>query len=297
MRKALLIIVMIAAAFGGGVVVNGPGPAWLQAGLKAAGRSSGFVRVVSTKEGPSPASDASTPAPAQPKAETVSVATATSEPLSTPESAKPREVPAAPLPPLVLDRPAAVAVVKESARVVASAESPPARPGPSPEPVKTPALDSDAPKPPAPLPTSAVEVPTPSAPMSAAAPLDAPIVSPVTGSDEIQPPQPPRDPAVVQAAKPAEPSNPAVAGSAPSSNEPNDWPTVRRKLREAGVSRFEIDTELAGRTRFRCVIPLAGRRAVGQMFEGEGVDEFQAAESALKRIRLWKISERGGNSP
>jgi hypothetical protein len=74
-----------------------------------------------------------------------------------------------------------------------------------------------------------------------------------------------------------------------------DWASLRRRMQELGVSRYEMEVELSGRVRFRCLIPLAGRRAVGQMFEGEGDDESQAAKSALKRIQLWKVS--GGLAP
>ena len=57
-----------------------------------------------------------------------------------------------------------------------------------------------------------------------------------------------------------------------------------------GVGRYWIEGEPNGLVRFRCVVPLAGKTAVGQQFEGEGDDEIQAAESALRRIVLWRAT-------
>jgi hypothetical protein len=45
------------------------------------------------------------------------------------------------------------------------------------------------------------------------------------------------------------------------------------------------------------VIPLAGRRAVGQHFEAEGDDEIQAARTALKRITLWRATGDPSDAP
>jgi hypothetical protein len=76
--------------------------------------------------------------------------------------------------------------------------------------------------------------------------------------------------------------------------EPTDWAGVRRALRELGVSRYGTEGESNGRVRFQCVIPLAGRRAVGQHFEAEGDDELQAARAVLRRIALWRATEAEG---
>ena len=72
---------------------------------------------------------------------------------------------------------------------------------------------------------------------------------------------------------------------------PNDWTEVRRELKDLGVSRYGTEGEPAGKVRFHCVIPLAGRRAVGQHFEAEGDDELQAARAAIKRVMLWRATE------
>jgi hypothetical protein len=70
-----------------------------------------------------------------------------------------------------------------------------------------------------------------------------------------------------------------------------DWPDVRRRLQALGVTRYWTEGEPNGAARFRCVIPLAGQRAVSQQFEGEGDDDLQAAEAALRRVALWKATE------
>ena len=72
---------------------------------------------------------------------------------------------------------------------------------------------------------------------------------------------------------------------------PNDWTEVRRELKSLGVSRYGTEGDPSGRVRFHCVIPLAGRRAVGQHFEAEGDDDLQAARAALKRVVLWRATE------
>jgi hypothetical protein len=67
-------------------------------------------------------------------------------------------------------------------------------------------------------------------------------------------------------------------------------------MRALGVSRYGIEGEPGGRTRFYCIIPLAGRRAVGQQFEAEGDDELEAARTALRRVVLWRAA-RDAESP
>jgi hypothetical protein len=62
-------------------------------------------------------------------------------------------------------------------------------------------------------------------------------------------------------------------------------------MRALGVARYGIEGEPGGKVRFHCLIPLAGRRAVGQQFEAEGNDEIQAAQAALKRVALWRATE------
>ena len=77
---------------------------------------------------------------------------------------------------------------------------------------------------------------------------------------------------------------------APTAADPADWQAVRKALRDLGAARYGTEGEPGGRVRFHCVIPLAGRRAVGQHFEAEGDDDLPAARAALRRVALWRAS-------
>ena len=65
-------------------------------------------------------------------------------------------------------------------------------------------------------------------------------------------------------------------------------------MTELGVGRFWVEGEPGGTVRFRCVIPLGGTTAIGQQFEAEGTDAIQAADAALRRVALWRLSEAEG---
>ncbi|MDX2038213.1 MAG: hypothetical protein SFX72_16310 [Isosphaeraceae bacterium] len=273
MRKVLFALLMIAAAFAGGAVVNGPGAGWLQAVGRLIVRGKEFVRVVdpSPVASPNPSSGSAPPS---------------SSPAHELAAAPARAVPAAPLPPLVLNRPSEATPPNDSGNPKEF------KPDPGPGPVG-PIVAAPGPgAPPAPLPTGAIEIPAPMpAPPSAAVPPEQSPARSIADAAATPPPlgvaEPPKDPALARTESPATP--PASASVPPRS--PNSWTEMRAKLREAGVARYEIETDLAGRVRFRCLIPLAGRRAVAQMIEAEGDDEFLAADSALKRIRLWRLAE------
>jgi hypothetical protein len=71
----------------------------------------------------------------------------------------------------------------------------------------------------------------------------------------------------------------------------DDWPVLERKMQSVGVSHFTIEGEPNGRVVFSCLIPIAGRRAVAQRFEGDGDDMVQAAQAALQRIALWQATQ------
>jgi hypothetical protein len=122
------------------------------------------------------------------------------------------------------------------------------------------------------------------------------------------------DPAPLTSADPPAPLSAGVdAAVSPTSNKPasatatptepaagpgqGDWAEIRRGLKAAGVSRYGMEGEPGGRVRFQCVIPVVGRRAVGQHFEAEGDDELQAARAVLKRITLWRATEADGHEP
>jgi hypothetical protein len=71
----------------------------------------------------------------------------------------------------------------------------------------------------------------------------------------------------------------------------DEWTVLERKMQTLGVSRFGIDAELGGQVVFSCLIPLAGRQAVAQRFEAEADDMIQAAQAALRRVRLWRATQ------
>jgi hypothetical protein len=68
------------------------------------------------------------------------------------------------------------------------------------------------------------------------------------------------------------------------------WTRIRQKLRTLGVTRYTFEGNPNGHVSFRCVIPLAGRQAVSEQFEGEGDDELQAVQIAIRRISLWQAA-------
>ena len=73
-------------------------------------------------------------------------------------------------------------------------------------------------------------------------------------------------------------------------NGNNDWFVLVHKMQTLGVSHFSIDGEIGGRVVFSCLIPLAGRYAVTQRFEADGDDIAQAAQATLRRIALWRAT-------
>jgi hypothetical protein len=288
LRKAFMAIVFLAAAFAGGAVVNGPGPGWAQGLLNLVRpRAPGLVAL--PDGGLAHAADA---------------------------GADPAEaIPSAPVPPLV------VGPVPEEPPAPRKAERPAEplahTPTPTPEPSATtvaraaPNAEPDAPKPldlktlgvePTRLEGPSTAAPAPlevAAPKPAAKPAggpepdeargwgDAPGSAPATAALPRTPVRAGQaDPAVAPASLPSTTAEPAPATPAGTG-----WADLRRRMRELGVSRYWVEGEPDGPARFRCVIPLAGRRAVGQQFEAEGDDDFQAADAALRRVALWRATE------
>ena len=92
------------------------------------------------------------------------------------------------------------------------------------------------------------------------------------------------------------PSSTLTSGGTSSSESPPDWAALRRKMQSLGVTRYTIEGEPGGRVVFWCLIPLAGRQAVSQRFEGEGDDECHAAQAAIRRIALWRAT-RSSSAP
>jgi hypothetical protein len=285
MRKALFAVVLVCASFAGGAVVNGPGLRWAQSVASARlglGLSEG-------SEG-----DAG-------ELETLS---AHHEPPSS-RPGDPEQVPARPIPPLVIDAPdllgkadggensgAADEPGKSSKSTPAGSDlADSALPGLAPVPETAPPLE-----PPAPLTTSqdrpneanvaAIEPKSRIDKEKTEAPRDEDRGK--TGTDDGPSGKPSlNDPPVRLASVEDAPA----ASPAPGTGGDGDWAEVRRTMRSLGVSRYGIEGEPGGRVRFHCVIPLAGRRAVGQQFEAEGDDDLQAARAALKRVALWRATE------
>lgn len=206
MRKALFAVVLVAASFAGGAVINGPASGWVKAYLASAASGSAEK----------PSGDAQITIEQVPSAPLPLLAEGGSTDLPKLRSEPPRFDP----------------------MVVPAASAPPAL------------ADADRSSPP-----SSLEPPISALPRDQGAKRESPIVN-IT--------------------------NPRSS---------SDWPTIRKKLTSQGVTRYRVEVDLDGKTHFSCVIPVAGQRAVGQHFEADGDDEFQAAETALKRIVLWKASE------
>jgi hypothetical protein len=71
----------------------------------------------------------------------------------------------------------------------------------------------------------------------------------------------------------------------------DNWAVIERKLQSLGVSRYTIEGKPGDHVAFSCLIPLAGRQAIAQRFEAEGDDMVQAAQAALRRITLWRATQ------
>jgi hypothetical protein len=87
---------------------------------------------------------------------------------------------------------------------------------------------------------------------------------------------------------PSSSSLPAASTQTPLISGSDHWVIVERKMQSLGVSRYTIEGEPGTRVVFSCLIPLAGRQAIAQRFEAEGDDMVQAALAALRRITLWQ---------
>jgi hypothetical protein len=94
------------------------------------------------------------------------------------------------------------------------------------------------------------------------------------------------------ASHPPSPSSlPAASIQKPVVDGSDNWAVVERKMQSLGVSRYSIEGQPGDRVVFSCLIPLAGRQAITQRFEAEGDDMVQAAQAALRRITLWRSTQ------
>ena len=260
MRKALLVITLVAASFAGGAVVNGPGLHWLKGQISSRLRQGDAIPTVEVDtEPPAVSSDP------KPSAE---------------------DVPAAPAPTLVeglipsggpSPPPAPAAAVK--------ADDPPSSATtPAPPPLGEPPSELKAPDVPlnlaGSLPVTEPNVPSSSPSGWADAPGPAPSIA-VLPKPKAAPSLPPSDAAVSAASAPA--------SSAASSS---GWAAVRKRMRSMGVTKYWVEGSPSGAVTFRCVLPVPGQESVSQQFEAEGEDDLKAAEIALRRALLWQAAER-----
>ncbi len=265
MRKALFAVVLVSASFAGGAIVNGPGLRWAQAMvLNRMG--------MEDEEGEGDDLSAGTSSGSGPSLGT------------SPHS----------IPPLVADSSAAP---KPDPKPEPSAEErTPMRDRESSSSLSASILPGLAPVPEATLPVEPLPSPAPSAarPAPVAAvlePIEAP-AAPLPDKDKDKDKD--RGPDQERAIRRVSVTEAAPLAERPSESSATDWAEVRNTMRTLGVSRYGIEGDPAGRVRFHCVIPLAGRRAVSQQFEAEGDDDLQAARAALKRVALWKATESAG---
>jgi hypothetical protein len=309
LRRGLLFIVVVAAAFGGGVIASGSRPEWGQAALKLLPRNSVSVDTLSsatvapTEDGdPSSTSSHSIPSapvpplvvgpvpeePSQPSSSTPSSEQA-SPPPST--SSADHSLRAASIPPLE-QAPIAgtdAATIQDASGQATGLKAPSAS--------ATPSLETG----PSPTPTNS-RVATASGSAGARelastkehgwadVPGSAPAAAVLPGIAQSRPERPATLPVgPVVSAPPMR--GPETGSGESSASTAQAWIAVRHRMRELGVARYWLEGEPDGPVRFRCVIPLAGRRAVGQQFEAEGDDDLQAAEAALRRVALWKATE------
>jgi hypothetical protein len=98
------------------------------------------------------------------------------------------------------------------------------------------------------------------------------------------------EPSTTQQPSPASLPPPPTQKSVISSSD--DWAIIERKMQSLGVSRYTVDGEPGVRVVFSCLIPLAGRQAITQRFEAEGDDIVQAAQATLRRITLWRATQQ-----
>jgi hypothetical protein len=282
LRKVLLVLALIAASFAGGAAVNGPGLKWLQGQIGEHLHQAEPIPTLDVDDGPSGSVDLLAAANSEPAAK-VAVADP-SPPLS--------EVPAAPAPLLGngLSRDAKPANAKPAAPQPPAAISlPPAQTTP----VDDPTEPSPLAEPPPMEKAAAIAKPPTSATGWEDAPGSAPATAVLPRVKLVKDRGPATDPAVAVAAAPSDP--PPLEGPLPSASPvmaPIGWPSLRARMKTLGVTKFWVEGSPTGAVTFRCVVPLEVAGASTRQFEAEGDDEFQAADSALRRVAVWKATER-----
>ncbi len=321
--RQLLVVTLILASFAGGAFVNGPGLVWLKGLMGLEPRqvtnlggdpSPDFdaeAPVVSVGPEPTSADPFERPEPAdafakseppdQPSPASESLALAAPESPPKPDLASPFEQ--ATPPPADPDSPSPPPL------------EPPAQPRAKPEPITLDPIRSGVPTrqmpPTSPAPSSDEEPGWGDAPGSAPAAAILPKTKTKTDTTRHDPqisgvsmpalPSPGSD----ASPKPASPAprgptsgvpqvqtQPASASPSSSPSTGASWNDLKQAMTTRGVTRYWVEGEPSGSVTFRCVVPLAGRGAISQQFEAQGEDVLSAAEAALKRIDLWKATEK-----
>jgi hypothetical protein len=273
-RYAALIVVLAAAAFAGGAVVNGPSLQWVRSqflrSLLWNDRDISSVDLKTTTNN-EPAATAGL----DPKLQTTTV-----------------QAPLAPVPSVVaevdLGVKEAVPVTgirrrqgKTQGRNQPTSTGPPPATLLNPPPPSEPSLSKHIASP------QDQNVKTASS-AKAIPPRKVPVaVAPMDSAPAILATLPDLSPAKLQ---PGDLGPPRSIGSALHRDGRDDWVILVGKMKSLGVSQFTIEGEAGGRVVFACLIPLAGRQAITQRFEAEGSDPVDAAHAALRRIALWQAS-------
>jgi hypothetical protein len=261
MRKALLVIALIAASFAGGAFVNGPGLAWVRMNL---GLSMLNVEPRDEKQDPNElgALAPKLDAVKEPNIPLERLARSSASALSKRESADRSAPPPLEAPSLAITTLNDVGKIKgDGAQKQESDLAWPDVPGSPPARAFLPAADS------------------------------ATKANPESQSKSR------KDAAVLRADVPQEPATSKAqprldSAAAVEVARPTSWSELSERMRKLGIQRYWVEGEPGVSVRFRCVVPLIGQSAVGQMFEAEGIDPVAAAELVMRRVALWKASER-----
>lgn len=324
MRKVMLAIALAALAFGGGLICNdkdalrrlrdwiGPRPPGMvefrgkttepnPSGPEKDKAAESSVGTASNSKSADPSSSgvASSAPQTEPSDSTSDSASASASASTNAEEGEGRGIPSASPPPLSIseDRPVskpssessgspAGGVRKGAAR---DREIGASRPAEAPRPLDAQAL------------TSAAGMPE--ADPSAESP---PLESPGGFQGENKPKSGTVDPQVRRAGESADdrrperisrnPAESATETTTPTAianaHAPADWRLVQTRMKRLGISRYWLEGEPNGRCRFHCLVPVSeSARTVGRQFEAEASDPLSAAESALRRVALWKATE------
>ena len=279
MRQAILVAMLVGAAFLGGAFVNGPGLQWAQSRvMRSLGLTNGgeiaAVDLKSTTSGETP-QDPSGPSKSEPapppgfSATTPSVAAESKsserDTIERPSAPKQRTRSSADRFGSEQSRPSSLPSATPTRSVTKSSQ-----PGPAPrDPQFTPAGAEPSPR----SSRSAAQADTHSAP----ALMDS-LGALLAADDSSLNSRSPQATRVSPGKKP-----PADGG--------DEWALLVNRMQTLGVSRFTVEGEPGGHVVFACLIPLAGRQAITQRFEAEGEDVIQAAHAALRRVVLWRAAQ------